>query len=186
MSRIAPTSAVSPKMYRHFAVITIAITACIGLFADGEGTEGLQAQIKARQSRNDLLTAEAGKLGARHVSAGKLHLRDEKRSYLAFAPDEGSDVRNHDGTVNFDDGDDSIAGPQNIGAPGYGPGIGGPSTLADLPPVLPPGVSAAEREKVELAQRQARRAPPVARPTAAQMEAMLAASRARSGNSGND
>ena len=73
MSRIARPSAVSPQVYRHFAIITIAITACVALFATGE-SGGLGDELAAREARNELLTAEAKKLGARHLKLSKLRV----------------------------------------------------------------------------------------------------------------
>lgn len=85
MRRAAPALPISPKMFRHFAVITVAVTACVGLFADGEGQEALAKQIEARQAKNQTLAIEAEKVGKRTLRAHNLKLRDEGRAYLAFA-----------------------------------------------------------------------------------------------------
>jgi hypothetical protein len=39
MRQPTPTIPVTSKMLRHFAVVTVAITACIGIFAQGENAE---------------------------------------------------------------------------------------------------------------------------------------------------
>lgn len=177
MSRIARASAVSPKVYRHFAVVTIAITACIGLFADGESTEALRSQIEAREARNRLLTAEADKLGARRLKAGNLRLRNEKRAYIAFAPDEGSDVRNNDGAENFHSGAVTVVANRQDRPPAPDG-----DALQAVPPVLAPGISPSDNAARGQVRRQAQRPRAASGPSAAQVEAMIAASKARSGN----
>ena len=42
MVRRASTQAVSARMYRHFAVLTVAITLVVGVFADGESRQADQ------------------------------------------------------------------------------------------------------------------------------------------------
>lgn len=39
-------SAIPPKMYRHFALVTVALTASVAMFADGENREAAAAQIE--------------------------------------------------------------------------------------------------------------------------------------------
>ena len=166
-------------MQRHLDPAIGVDAACIGLFANGEGTAALQSRIEARQTRNDLLTAEASKLGPRHLRAGNLHLRNERRSYLAFAPDESSDVRNVDGAISFDD-DGARPPSRGMAVPIMASPLPVPS---DAPPALAPGSPGASRGPQQV---QPRRARPAGRPNAAQLEAMLASSRARSGNSDSD
>ncbi|MCK9542611.1 MAG: hypothetical protein M0R03_11350 [Novosphingobium sp.] len=45
MSRLAQTLAVRPKMYRHFAVITVALTAAIFMFADDENAKTIEQEL---------------------------------------------------------------------------------------------------------------------------------------------
>lgn len=40
---------VPAKLYRHFAVVTVVLTATIALFADGEGREAVSGHIEQRQ-----------------------------------------------------------------------------------------------------------------------------------------
>lgn len=68
MRRAQPQLPISPKVLKHFAAITIGLTALLALFANGE--EGkLAAQVKAREAKNQLLAAEADKLGTRKLSS---------------------------------------------------------------------------------------------------------------------
>ena len=48
------TPAIPPKMYRHFAIVTVALTAAIALFANGENREAVAAQIEERQQQEEL------------------------------------------------------------------------------------------------------------------------------------
>ena len=175
MSRIAKPQMFSSKVYRHFAVITIAVTACIGLFADGENTEAVRSRIEERQSRNHVLKAEAEKLGARRLTAGKLHLRDEKRAYVAFAPDASSDVRDDSGGVSINT-DDDFRPQRRSGVPVTA--LQAPVGPPMLAPGTPGGIVVAPRRRPAVA------APKP--PTAAEIEAMLEASRARSGSAGRE
>ena len=47
MVRALP-SAVPPKMYRHFALVTVALTAGVAMFADGENREARATQVEER------------------------------------------------------------------------------------------------------------------------------------------
>lgn len=48
MARALP-SAIPPKMYRHFAVVTVLLTAGIAMFADGENREAAAVQVAAHE-----------------------------------------------------------------------------------------------------------------------------------------
>lgn len=63
MARVMPTSTISPKMFQHFAVITVVITGMLAMFADGEGREALEATVEKHQARAeaDRIEQEKGK-----------------------------------------------------------------------------------------------------------------------------
>ncbi|WP_435417753.1 hypothetical protein WAB17_12915 [Parerythrobacter aurantius] len=42
------------KLYRHFAVFTVAATALVGIMADGEATQALEDKVRAQQERTQL------------------------------------------------------------------------------------------------------------------------------------
>lgn len=46
------------KMYRHFAVVTVAVTALVGLFADGEATQAVEDHMQERAERERIAKAE--------------------------------------------------------------------------------------------------------------------------------
>lgn len=58
---------VDPTMYRHFAVITIALTLTLGIFADGEGRQavanGVSREIAERQESRRVQEAQVAKFG---------------------------------------------------------------------------------------------------------------------------
>ncbi len=60
------------KMYRHFAIITIAITLLLGFFANGENSEAVVAQIEEHQQQAELERISAERTGANN----ELTLRD--------------------------------------------------------------------------------------------------------------
>ena len=55
MRQPTPTLPVTSKMLRHFAVVTVAITACIGIFAQGENAK-VAAQAAAPESERGFLS----------------------------------------------------------------------------------------------------------------------------------
>ena len=87
MRRAAPALPISPKLLKHFAAITLVLTACIAIFADGEGREAIQEQVDMRAARNQLIETEAEKLGTKKVKAN-LSFREKKRP-TTFADDGG-------------------------------------------------------------------------------------------------
>ena len=169
MNPAARTLPIPPSMFRHFAMITLAITGCVALFADGESREAIAGEVEARSDRNDLLRTEADKLGARKVKASGLRLRDSKRSYMAFAPDEPVSDGNY-GTP-MDGSETSVGASLRPGAPALNlPGGERASSAAPPPPPgLPPGATPAVKRK----------APQIDED---QLAAIAAASRARSGS----
>jgi hypothetical protein len=149
MARAAPTLPISPKMFRHFAVITVAITACIALLADGEGKEALAAQVKERQQKNDLLIAEADKVGKRTVGFDQTIAR---KAAVADSDGEGYDEGGSFGEP-MDAGSgagDEAASPRSRGPIG---GLIGPGSGKLLPPQLrQPGARASQAGKPSPAQ----------------------------------
>jgi hypothetical protein len=168
MSRIARNQTVSPKVYRHFAVITVILTACTAMFADGEATGTVADRMAERGARNELLSVESQKVGARHVKMAKLNLRNEKRSYFAFAPEMPENAANDGAAYQGDSG--IVAAPR---ASRVGPPMGPPGAGQDT---AESGSAARQRSKP-------RQASKPAAPSADQLETLLAQSRARSGAS---
>ena len=59
MVRALP-SAIPPKMYRHFALVTVLFTTVIAMFADGENREARATQVEQREEP-EVSTAEVAK-----------------------------------------------------------------------------------------------------------------------------
>ncbi len=136
MRRAAPPLPISPKLLKHFAALTLVLTGCIAMFADGESREAIQEQVDMRAARNQLLETEAEKLGTRKVRAN-LAIKDRNRAPSGFADDGGMiDVTVGEGAVSR-----QISAPRTY-SPG---GARQPGIQADRPPVpiLPntPGAS---------------------------------------------
>lgn len=46
------------KMYRHFAVVTVAVTAMVGMLADGEAQQAVESQLKERAEKQRIAKAD--------------------------------------------------------------------------------------------------------------------------------
>lgn len=58
----------SSKRLKQFAGVTLVVTGLVALFANGEAAQ-MQAEVQAREARNELLANEAERLGTRKVAA---------------------------------------------------------------------------------------------------------------------
>lgn len=174
MSTVSPHFlGIHPKMYRHFAMATVTISAIIAIFADGESQEAV-----ARNERHtEMKQAEEERFG-------KTRLIDKR--------DDGGKRRSSGGGFNGE-----------FGAPMDGSSSGGGNSsfipanmiLAPSPIVIEPDqkamakMTAAQRKAYlkRLEEERARRmnGGPVL-PTTAQLSALAAASAARSGSDGID
>ncbi len=113
MRQPTPTLPVTPKMLRHFAVVTVAITACIGIFAQGENTEvaAKPAQVAAPESGGGFLDfggAERAALAGGHKGPHEVNgIKLASGTRLNAGGDSGGD-----------DGGDGVAGGSRVGS-GY-------------------------------------------------------------------
>jgi hypothetical protein len=55
--------AITLKVYRHFAAITVAITLTLGFFANGEGRQALADEVAERQQQAELRQAQVARFG---------------------------------------------------------------------------------------------------------------------------
>lgn len=62
-----PLLGITPKMYRHFAIITIALSGTIAMFADGDRRTAIADDIAQRQQKAELKREEAKKFGPSEV-----------------------------------------------------------------------------------------------------------------------
>lgn len=171
---------VSPKMLRHFAAATVAITFCVAIFADGEGREAIAAQVEAREARTNLLEVEAGKLGTRRVGLHNLKLPKEGRAHIPFGQDVADGGGDYGAPMDSAAGNDAGSGWTQA-APGVGPNNDGQRAQANpRGPAGPDGSILGPPNLTNRAPRTRRPSRPP-QPTEAQQAAVLAASRARSG-----
>jgi hypothetical protein len=57
MRPAAPLLAVPPQLYKHFAVLTLAITVCVAIFATGENRQLIKQQVERREARKAVVEA---------------------------------------------------------------------------------------------------------------------------------
>jgi hypothetical protein len=93
MRRPAPILPVSPKMLKHFAAATVAITGLLALFVGGEDAS-IAAQVQATSARNDLVASHKNKSGAGRI-ASSLKVRNPNSG--GFDSDGPSDFGAGDG-----------------------------------------------------------------------------------------
>lgn len=77
MSRIAPQLGIPPKMYRHFAVVTLLLTACIALFADGERREAIENELAAQKKQAELQQQDADRAKQHQLAVATINRRGE-------------------------------------------------------------------------------------------------------------
>ncbi len=83
-------------MYRHFAVITVGITACLAMFADGENREAMERELAHRKNNSAMVKAEndltsQGKGGNtnRNIVVSKKHTGTFGNDSIVRPPDTG-------------------------------------------------------------------------------------------------
>lgn len=62
-----PFLGISPKLYRHFAIITIAISGVIAMFADGDRRQAIADDIHQRQQQAELKKIDRDKFGPQQI-----------------------------------------------------------------------------------------------------------------------
>jgi len=125
MPRVAPKPPVQPKLFRHFAVLTLALAAVLALFATGERREALESQLAETSERNKLAAAELELAKKGKGGNTSLVFKDNRRNTVKWAPDSSVPV----GTGAFDEAEEDGAematvGPTFIDAPNAVGGTG--------------------------------------------------------------
>lgn len=152
-------------MYRHFAVLTLVISLSIAMFADGENRERITSEVEARNQKADLKRKEQEKFGATPL----VDKRSTQGSFGSEAIDSGG---SSDSAV-------TVAAP--IQRPAAVVVEHDPRALA----AMSPQQRAAYLRAMEEEKRKREEAGPY-QPTAAEIQALRAASAARSGSSPDD
>lgn len=111
----APTEhllGIDPKMYRHFAAMTVAISLCVAILADGEATEAITSEVQKRNEHAELKRAD-------EVRSGKTRLVDNRSNKGGgWGSDGGRYGAPMDGSA-IGDGIDSGPAMPISAAPGY-------------------------------------------------------------------
>lgn len=184
MRQPTPTLPITSKMLRHFAVVTVAITACIGIFAQGEN-----AEVAAKPAQAAAPQESGGGKPTREVNGIKL------ASGTKLNPGGGDDSGGGGGGGG--EGSGYIQSPQSAIRPtAYGPAANQPeaidsngyaaqATLAPVPKdangVPAPGAAISTVNPA----RPGKPKPP-RRATAQEIERMMAASSRRTGRATTD
>lgn len=183
MRRAAPQLPISPKLLKHFAAATVVITLCVAMFANGDQAQ-LNAELHAREAKNDLLKAEAEKLGTRKVAMGM----------KVNAQPQGGD----DGGGSGGEGSGSV----DPDAPPMPPSFAQVSRINPMHPVLPrnlpmtPGQTMSVKGQMAsdlqgpigdaARAKNAKKAGSMFRPNAQQIESIKAVSRERTGSASDN
>lgn len=130
MSRIAQKQTISPKVYRHFAVITIVVTALIGFFANGENRDAATVAMAAVATEQPKPKPSAAPSQAVAFRSGRTH--------GSWGNDAGADAGSGVETIS-DEGlyTPGRTRPQNVQPPvPMSPAmqLGGLDNLPDTPP----------------------------------------------------
>lgn len=144
---------VPAKVVRHFAAVTLAVTACIALFADGERREAIGAEIKADQQRQEMRALDAERNGPRKIGAKQEVTRGDGFGQESAGSSEESSVDPAAG------GEPAMGSRQyrpqgqdvSMMPPGYfNPGIGMPKApqVAPIHPKAPKKVTPADIERL--------------------------------------
>lgn len=170
---------ISPKLLKHFAAATLAITGLIALLADDSAAEAVAEQVKA----NELKQAEVDMLGARRAAKSNLTVKPSADMVPVDSGGGGADSGYFSSPANVSDGPSGYRGgaiPTPLGNP------------ADEPPPVQEGttivmqggpVGADPRGMTDprsnTPQRPAGAATRPPRPTKQQLDKLLQASRQR-------
>lgn len=178
MRRASPSLPVTPGMLRHFAVLTLVITSCIGIFASGENHELAQQQVQAQarpaksKQTNADQPAPPQVIGGLNIAAGtRIGAAAGGGDYV----ESGSEVT----------GDSGGGGGGSSDVPSGGDTVGGyAQAVAGQPMIPPPGTLPPPPGGPQGTGTNQRGGPPRSQPprapTGEELERMLAASRQRS------
>ncbi len=96
--------AITPKVYRHFAAITVVITLTLGFFANGEGRQALADEVSEQQHKAEMQRAQVARFGQ-----AKLIPRHSKRA-SGWDSQGGGDFDADYGRPSEDSGTTHVAG----------------------------------------------------------------------------
>ena len=175
MPRAAPVSPVNAKMYRHFAIASLVITGALAMFANSERRQALGDNLSEQSPQHE---AQA------HNPKKTLNFTDNRTTKGSFGEEAGPGQTGR-----------SMAFETRMDPSATGPELTAGDSIALIPQDtailpdnavngLPPGMT--EEEILEWRRRHQKRVLPAepSEPTASEVAAMLAASKARSSTPG--
>lgn len=131
MAAAAPLISVPKNLYKHFAVLTVGITFCVAIFADGENKQALAERTARHQvAKTQARAAQAAR------PQGLTDLRDSRGQVLNGNEDVGSPPASVPATTMFA-ADEIIEGDLAAATEPPPP----PRRSRKMPAVLPPGMS---------------------------------------------
>ena len=196
MRRTTPTQPVTPAMLRHFAVLTVVITSCLAIFAQGENNS-LEEARRAVASKNGSAGAFSVNGAAKQAQErkalreiGGLKIAADTKIGGGFRADaviereaassDGGGSGSGSGSGDTGNNTDANSSPAAVaGQPMMPPPGSNPVQLSPGPPGMPPGVGPNQRRGPPTAQ-------PPRKPTAQEIDRMIAAARERSGSATQD
>ena len=175
MANLAIAPVVNAKLYRHFAAMTVAITLCVALFANGEARQVVGDELSQEREATRLSAANTKKFGAKQIG--------DRRSGIGTRGGFGSDYDPSYGAGTISGG--SRLSTYSRADPDYATGGRGP---AEPPEVLSPDQVAtlSVEEQAAYVKRLRNQGAPQREEEVHDLASIEAGSRARSGSTHGD
>lgn len=161
MSRVSSTLPIPPKMYRHFAVITLILTGCIALFADGESRQAMSDELESQRRQTAMAQASADQLALKGTPRREVRYRQRGGFDDTAGVADAAPVNDTSGTGQSVIGDNGISRSVNqsdlgvLGLPGLPEVRDGRPTKSRNKPIKPgeqnPGPTEAQRRAFQQA-----------------------------------
>jgi len=126
-------------MFRHFAILTLAMTGLLAMFASGENRQALEEQVAARQERDELKAAELRMAEEGKGGNTRLLFKDRRRYRGRWGNDAGV-VEAQQGPI-ITASEVELTGAD---APHFVDMQSAAADLEELPEVPPPGMTMEE------------------------------------------
>lgn len=89
MARRQTAPALTPSHFKHFAVLTVAATACLALFANGESRNEIGQEVEQTQRQATTAVANAARKKAKPLMALGNKIHDARTTYVPLPGDDG-------------------------------------------------------------------------------------------------
>lgn len=166
---------IDPRMYRHFAAMTVGISLCVAIFADGEAPRAVENEVSRRNDAADLKRADEARFGKTKVVDNRT---DKGNGWGSEGIRYGAPMDNSPVDAGFDGG-----------APLPAPARSGYRVEVEIDQKALAAMSPSQRAaflKQMAEEKRKREAQGPYVPNPAQISALTSASAARSGSDGGD